>query len=57
MGITPKKELSLFDSTCIIVGIIVGAGIYEKSPAMAESRMAFPNPHFKEGWNGARHND
>ncbi len=26
MQIAPKKELSLFDSTCIIVGIIIGAG-------------------------------
>ena len=31
----PKKELSLFDSTCIIVGIIVGAGIYETAPVVA----------------------
>ena len=25
---TPKKQLTLFDSTCLIVGIIVGSGIY-----------------------------
>jgi amino acid transporter len=31
----PKKELSLFDSTCIIVGIIIGAGIYQMAPAIA----------------------
>ncbi len=31
----PKKELSLFDSTCIIVGIIIGAGIYETAPLVA----------------------
>lgn len=35
MGIVPKKELSLFDSTCIIVGIIIGAGIYETAPTVA----------------------
>jgi APA family basic amino acid/polyamine antiporter len=35
MGIAPKKELSLFDSTCIIVGIIIGAGIYETAPTVA----------------------
>jgi len=35
MRITPKKELSLFDSTCIIVGIIIGAGIYENAPLIA----------------------
>lgn len=35
MNDTVKKELSLFDSTCIIVGIIVGAGIYETAPTVA----------------------
>jgi amino acid transporter len=35
MRIGPKKELSVFDSTCIIVGIIVGAGIYETAPTIA----------------------
>ncbi len=34
---TVKKELSLFDSTCIVVGIIIGAGIYETAPAVASS--------------------
>ncbi len=33
---TPRKELSLFDSTCLIVGIIIGAGIYEVSPMVAQ---------------------
>jgi APA family basic amino acid/polyamine antiporter len=32
----PQKELSLFDSTCIIVGIIIGAGIYETAPTVAQ---------------------
>ncbi len=32
----PRKELSLFDSTCIIVGIIIGAGIYETAPTVAK---------------------
>ena len=32
---TPKQELSLLDSTCIIVGIIIGAGIYETAPTVA----------------------
>ena len=31
----PKPQLSLFDSTCIIVGIIIGAGIYESSTLVA----------------------
>jgi len=35
MGMVPKKELSLFDSVCIIVGIIIGAGIYEITPTVA----------------------
>jgi len=35
MCIGPKKELSVFDSTCIIVGIIIGAGIYETAPTIA----------------------
>ena len=35
MDATPRKELSLFDSTCIIVGIIVGAGMYEMAPEIA----------------------
>lgn len=33
---TPKKELSLFDSTSLIVGIIVGVGIYEVVPTVAK---------------------
>jgi len=32
---TPKRQLTLFDSTCIIVGIIIGAGIYETAPRVA----------------------
>lgn len=35
MSIAPRKELSLFDSTCIIVGIIIGAGIYQTAPTVA----------------------
>ena len=33
---TPKKELSLLDSTCLIVGIIVGVGIYQMAPDIAK---------------------
>jgi amino acid transporter len=32
---SPRRELTLFDSTCIIVGIIIGAGIYRSSPDIA----------------------
>ncbi len=31
----PERQLTLFDSSCIIVGIIIGAGIYETSPLVA----------------------
>ena len=37
MQSNPRKELSVFDSTCIIVGIIIGAGIYETAPTIAAS--------------------
>ncbi len=33
----PTRQLSLYDSTCIIVGIIIGAAIYESSPVVANS--------------------
>ena len=36
MPVSPKKELSLFDSSCLIVGIIIGAGIYEVVPQVAQ---------------------
>jgi basic amino acid/polyamine antiporter, APA family len=36
MQAAPKKELSLFDSTCIIVGIIIGAGVYRLAPDIAK---------------------
>lgn len=36
MDIAPKRELSLFDSTCIIVGIIIGVGIYQTAPDVAK---------------------
>ncbi len=35
MSADPQKALSLFDSVCIIVGIIIGAGIYETTPVVA----------------------
>jgi basic amino acid/polyamine antiporter, APA family len=33
----PRRELTLFDSTCIIVGIIVGSSIYLSGPMIAGS--------------------
>lgn len=41
MTIVPKKELSLFDSTCIIVGIIIGAGIYQMAPDIARGAFCW----------------
>ncbi|MEN8127109.1 MAG: amino acid permease [Planctomycetota bacterium] len=38
----PQKTLSVFDSVCIIVGIIIGAGIYETAPLVAASMGAAP---------------
>jgi amino acid transporter len=42
----PRRQLTLFDSTCIIVGIIIGVGIYETSPQIAQ---CVPGP----AWLGA----
>jgi amino acid transporter len=36
MQATPHRALSLFDSTCIIVGIIIGAGLYQMAPDIAK---------------------
>ena len=33
---TPTPALSLFDSTCLIVGIIIGVGIYQVAPDVAK---------------------
>jgi amino acid transporter len=38
---TPKRELSLFDSTCIIAGIIVGVGIYQMAPDIARGAQTW----------------
>jgi len=41
MQIAPRKELSLFDSTCIIVG----AGIYETAPTVGASMPGWSGVH------------
>ncbi len=33
---TPRRQLSLFDCVCIIVGVIIGSGIFETSPTVAQ---------------------
>jgi len=33
----PKRQLSVFDSTCIIVGIIIGSSIYESTKGIASN--------------------
>jgi amino acid transporter len=35
-GAGPKRQLTLLDSTSIIVGIIIGAGVYQQAPAIAQ---------------------
>lgn len=45
MPVVPKKELSLFDSMCIIVGIIIGAGIYQMAPYTAKDVWCFYGLH------------
>ena len=35
MSSKPVQQLSLFDSTCLIVGIIIGVGIYQMAPEIA----------------------
>ena len=39
---TPQRNLTLFDASCVIVGIIIGSGIFETSPFIA-SQVASPN--------------
>ncbi len=33
----PRRQLSLFDTTSIIVGIIIGSGLYETTPLVAQN--------------------
>ena len=33
---TPLRQLTLLDSICLIVGIIVGVGIYQVAPDVAK---------------------
>lgn len=37
----PTRQLTLFDSICIIAGVVIGAGIYETTPLIA-SNVASP---------------
>lgn len=37
---THRNKLNLFDSTCLIVGIVVGSGIYKTPPEVAQSANA-----------------
>ena len=38
----PRRRLTLFDTTCIIVGIIIGAGFFESPPLIAASAGSVP---------------
>lgn len=44
--VTPKKQLTLFDAVSIILGIVIGAGIYETTPLIAQS---VPNAYWLIG--------
>ena len=33
----PTRQLTVFDSVCIIVGIVIGSGIYETTPLVAKN--------------------
>lgn len=50
----PRQQLSLLDTTCIIVGIIIGASIYESSPFIAQnaSGAAVKMVEQWREWNG-----
>jgi amino acid transporter len=37
----PRRQLSLLDATCIVVGIIIGSGIYKTTPAIAANVPSF----------------
>lgn len=41
MNTTPRKALTLFDSTSLIVGIIIGVGIYAMAPDIAKGAMTW----------------
>ena len=57
MSGVPRKELTLFDSTCLIVGIIIGSGIYKTSPLIAGQTTgvteALLNGPIFDQWSGA----
>ncbi|MBC8351907.1 MAG: amino acid permease [Planctomycetes bacterium] len=38
----PSRQLTLFDSICIIAGIVIGAGIYEITPKIAANVTSLP---------------
>ena len=39
--VSPRRVLSLFDAICIIVGTIIGAGIFQSAPLIAKSSGSF----------------
>ncbi len=42
MDPAPRRQLTLLDSVCLIVGIIVGAGIYQMAPDIARGASGGP---------------
>jgi amino acid transporter len=46
----PRRELSLLDTTSIIVGIIIGSSIYEISPTVAAASRAWSGELVSPAW-------
>ena len=40
----PTRELGLFDSMCVIVGIVIRAGVYETAPTVASCMGSADRP-------------
>ena len=49
----PRQQLSLWDSTSIIVGIIIGSAIYEIAPLVAASSGGWAARHAGAGWESS----
>lgn len=47
---TPHQQLSLLDSTSIIVGIVIGSAIYEISPTVAAAAINWSSRWAPSGW-------
>ena len=46
----PRPQLSLFDCVCVIVGIIIGSGIYKTSPLITGQTTGLSKWMMDSGW-------